>query len=137
MCKGEYLSHILRKSSTQIYAICVIYALIKSFGVKLYSILHCFSKKFMQLTKKFTRPPVALVAPNINSGIQQIKTNLGIWLIPFFRACAVKCLHHIWSSLYILSPSPNLDAKSATQVTFVMQIRHHNIVLGLKISTWS
>ena len=44
MCKGEDLSHILRKSSTQIYAICVIYALIKPFGVKLYSILHCFSR---------------------------------------------------------------------------------------------
>ena len=26
-----------------------------------------FFKKFTQLTKKFTRPPVALVAPNINS----------------------------------------------------------------------
>ena len=51
MCKGEYLSHILRKSSTQIYAICVIYALIKSFGVKLYSILRCFSRNLRSWQK--------------------------------------------------------------------------------------
>ena len=65
MCKLEYLSHILRKSSTQIHVICVkAWIFFYTFwvkvahkftqwnhlGFKLYSISRCF-KKFTQLTK--------------------------------------------------------------------------------------
>ena len=35
-------------------------------GLKLYSILHCFQEIYAA-DKKFTRPPVPLVPPNINS----------------------------------------------------------------------
>ena len=64
MGKLKYLSHILRKSSTQIYAICVNLDTNQTFcvkstrnvhylGLKLYSILRCFSRNLRSWQKNY------------------------------------------------------------------------------------
>ena len=51
-------------------------------GLKLFSISRCFFKKFTQLTKEFTRPPVPLVPPNINSAAPQLLLETGSNMFP-------------------------------------------------------
>ena len=67
MCKLEYLSHILRKRSTQIYAIWVNLNINQIIWGLNYIAFRVVFQEIYAADKKINATAVALVAPNINS----------------------------------------------------------------------
>ena len=77
-----------------------------------------FFKKFTQLTKKITRPPVALVAPNINSALW--KSHIALLLLFLIATTADFSFVTVASACFLFLASQ--DAIEVMPVTYSLLV---------------